>query len=192
MTALYDPRQALPAPALQTTQWLNTPHPIDLAALRGKVVVLHAFQMLCPGCVMHGLPQAERVHRLFRNQDVAVIGLHSVFEHHAVMTPQALEAFVHEYRWSFPIGIDQPDGHNGIPLTMRTYALRGTPSLILIDREGRMRLHHFGHLDDLVLGAAVGQLLSEPAGVAAGRDESETPSIEASGDCAQGLCAVRT
>lgn len=192
MTALYDPRQAPSAPAWQTTQWLNTPHPLDLAALRGKVVVLHAFQMLCPGCVMQGLPQAERVHRLFRNQGVAVIGLHSVFEHHAVMTSQALEAFVHEYRWTFPIGIDQPDGHNGIPLTMRTYALRGTPSLILIDREGRMRLHHFGHLDDLVVGAAVGQLLSEPAGVAAGRHESEIPSIEAAGDCAQGVCAVRT
>lgn len=192
MTALYDPRQALPAPPLQTTQWLNTPHPIDLAALRGKVVVLHAFQMLCPGCVMQGLPQAERVHRLFRNQDVAVIGLHSVFEHHAVMTPQALDAFVHEYCWSFPIGIDQPDGRDGIPLTMRTYALRGTPSLILIDRAGRLRLHHFGHLDDLVLGAAIGQLLSEPASVAAGQDDAERPSLEPPGDCAQGVCAVRT
>lgn len=192
MTALYDPRQALPAPPLQTTQWLNTPHPIDLASLRGKVVVSHAFQMLCPGCVMQGLPQAERVHRLFRNQDVAVIGLHSVFEHHAVMTPQALEAFVHEYRWSFPIGIDQPDGHDGIPLTMRTYALRGTPSLILIDRDGRMRLHHFGHLDDLVLGAAVGQLLSEPTSAAIRIDAGENADAASSADCADGVCAVRT
>ena len=37
------------APELQTSGWLNTPQALTLAALRGKVIVLHAFQMLCPG-----------------------------------------------------------------------------------------------------------------------------------------------
>ena len=53
------------APELQTTDWLNTDEPVLLGALRGKVVVVEAFQMLCPGCVSHGLPQAMRVHRVF-------------------------------------------------------------------------------------------------------------------------------
>jgi len=42
------------APPLQVAQWFNTPAPLSLEALRGKVVVLEAFQMLCPGCVSHG------------------------------------------------------------------------------------------------------------------------------------------
>jgi hypothetical protein len=151
---------ALPPP-LQADEWLNAEGPIELADLRGKVVLLHAFQMLCPGCLSHGLPQAERVHRLFRGQDVAVIGLHTVFEHHEVMGPAALRAFNHEYRWSFPIGIDRPAATDAVPMTMQAYGLRGTPSLVLLDRRGRVRLQHFGSIDGLALGAAIGRLLAE-------------------------------
>ena len=49
-----------PAPAWHTTAWLNS-EPLDLEQLRGHVVLLHAFQMLCPACVSHGLPQMQRV-----------------------------------------------------------------------------------------------------------------------------------
>lgn len=151
---------APPAPALLVDTWLNTPEPQSLESLRGKVVMLHAFQMLCPGCLNHGLPQAERVHRLFRNEGLVVIGLHTVFEHHAVMGPDALRVFNHEYRWSFPIGVDRAT-QGGIPATMLAYHLDGTPSLVLIDRLGRIRLQQLGHLDDLVLGRVIGQLLAE-------------------------------
>lgn len=150
-----------PAPPLQVSQWLNTADPIELAAQRGRVVMLHAFQMLCPGCVSHGLPQAERVHRAFSRDGLLVVGLHTVFEHHAVMGPDALRAFCHEYRWSFPVGIDQATPGESIPLTMRAYALEGTPSLVLIDRHGGVRLRHFGAIDDLVLGGVIGRLLAE-------------------------------
>ena len=62
------------APAWATREWFNTDHALQPADLRGKVVVLHAFQMLCPACVGHGLPQAQRIHAAFAPQDVAVIG----------------------------------------------------------------------------------------------------------------------
>lgn len=150
------------APELQVSQWLNTPEPISLAMLRGRVVVLHAFQMLCPGCVSTGLPQASRVHTLFSQKDVVVIGLHTVFEHHAVMGAEALEVFVHEYGLSFPIGIDRAPALGHIPMTMQAYGLRGTPSLVVLDREGLIRLNHFGHIDDMRLGALLGQLIAEP------------------------------
>ncbi len=39
------------APDLQVEKWFNTDCDINLADLRGKVVVIEAFQMLCPGCV---------------------------------------------------------------------------------------------------------------------------------------------
>jgi peroxiredoxin len=153
----------LQAPELAVSQWFNTPAPITLASLRGRVVMLHAFQMLCPGCVAHGTPQAQRADALFRNSDLAVIGLHTVFEHHAAMTPVSLEAFIHEYRLTFPIGVDQAAEDGPIPLTMARYEMRGTPTAILIGRDGRVRHHGFGQEDDMALGAIIGALLAEPA-----------------------------
>ena len=152
------------APELAVTRWFNSPAPLTLAALRGKVVLLHAFQMLCPGCVAHGTPQAERAHRLFRGADLAVIGLHTVFEHHAAMTPVSLEAFIHEYRLSFPIGVDQAGEGTPIPVTMQRYGLKGTPSAVIIGRDGRIKHHGFGQEDDLALGAIIGTLLAEKGG----------------------------
>jgi peroxiredoxin len=70
------------APEWRVQKWFNTKKPIQLSDLRGKVVVLHTFQMLCPGCVMYGLPQAQKIYNMFPKKDVAVIGLHTVFEHH--------------------------------------------------------------------------------------------------------------
>ena len=134
------------APPLQVAQWFNTREPLSLESLRGRVVLLHAFQMLCPGCVEHGIPQARRVHEAFSPDQVTVIGLHSVFEHHAVQgTPAALQAFIHEYRLRFPIALDQPHPTRNIPLTMQELMLQGTPSVVVIDAQGRVRLHHFGH-----------------------------------------------
>lgn len=152
-----------PAPPLQVAQWFNTDQPLSLDTLRGKIVVLHAFQMLCPGCVSYGIPQAKAIHDTFPHDAVAVIGLHTVFEHHEAMTPEALRAFLHEYRIRFPVGVDQPSPQGAIPRTMAAYALQGTPSLVVIDKAGRVRLSHFGHLDDLRVGATIGQLLRDPA-----------------------------
>lgn len=148
-----------PAPQWDVGEWLNTREPLTLASLQGKVVVLHAFQMLCPACVQLATPQMQKLQDLFEGGEVAVIGLHTVFEHHAAMTPVALKAF-HENRLGFPIGIDRHDG-DAIPATMRAYGFQGTPSVALIDRRGRMRFQGFGHQPDLGLGVLIGSLVAE-------------------------------
>lgn len=160
--ALIPAAQAELAPEWRVTEWFNAVEPISLASLRGRVVVLHAFQMLCPGCVSHGVPQAQRVNAQFSPDDVAVIGLHTVFEHHDAMGPVSLAAFLHEYRVAFPVGIDEASADSPIPQTMTAYGMRGTPSLVLIDRHGRVRLHTFGRPDDMAVGAAVASLVAEP------------------------------
>jgi len=152
---------AVAAPELSVSRWLNTPEPLTLAALRGRPVLLHAFQMLCPACVSHGTPQTERAHRMFRNTDLQVIGLHTVFEHHAAMTPVALEAFVHENKLTFPIGIDTAGEDGPIPVTMARYGMRGTPTLILIRRDGTIHHHGFGQQDDMAVGAMVVSMLAD-------------------------------
>jgi peroxiredoxin len=163
---------AAPRPAAEwrTTEWFNTPAPLSLAELRGKVVMVCAFQMLCPGCVSDGLPQARRVASTFHPDEVAVIGLHTVFEHHEAMTPKALKAFLAEYRITFPVGVDEPDGM-GVPHTMRAYGMQGTPTTLLIDRQGRLRRQVTGHLPDLQLGAEIMALVCEATAPTFGETE---------------------
>ena len=150
------------APELAVSEWLNTDKRPSLGELRGQVVVIEAFQMLCPGCVAHGIPQTQRIHSGF-GRDLVVLGLHTVFEHHAAMTPVSLAAFLHEYRIGFPVGVDAHEPGEDIPTTMRRYALRGTPSLLVIDRAGALRANVFGQVDDLALGATLARLIDEPA-----------------------------
>ena len=165
-----DALSAYAMPEWDVAQWFNTDKPIRVADLRGQVVLVHAFQMLCPGCVIHAIPQARKVHELYGPQGVAVVGLHTVFEHHAAMLPHALQVFIHEYGLRFPVGVDAPsaDGQ-AMPRTMRRLGLRGTPTTLVIDREGRLRAQHLGHVDDLPLGVLLGRLLAEavPAEAAA-------------------------
>jgi len=148
-------------PELQVSEWFNTETPLRLAALRGQVVVVLTFQMLCPGCVSHGLPQAKRLAQVFAGRDLVLIGLHTVFEHHAVMTPAALRVFLHEYRIGFPVGVDMPGESGPLPRTMQAYQLGGTPSLLVFDRAGQLRLNQLGQVDDLPLGALLGELLAQ-------------------------------
>jgi peroxiredoxin len=157
------------APEWSVRHWYNSDHPIALSALRGRVVVLGAFQVLCPQSVAFGVPQIRRIHETFEPKDVAVIGLHATFEHHAAITRAVVEAFIQEYRLKFPVAIDAPGDSGPIPLTMERYRMRGTPSLVLIDRDGVIRKHAFGPIDDLRIGAEIGALAAEPAGVVLSR-----------------------
>lgn len=187
---------AVKAPELQTSGWLNAPQPLTLASLRGKVVVLHTFQIFCPGCVQMGIPQAQRIHQEFDPERVAVIGLHTVFEHHSVMGPDALETFVYEYRLRFPIGIDKYEGQpQGVPMTMRAYQMQGTPTLVLIDKNGYIRLHKFGHISDLTVGFSIGALLSEETGEPSQPEESPEAAASDAGAsgtvCDEDGCSVK-
>jgi peroxiredoxin len=150
------------APELLVQTWFNTDRPLSLAALRGRVVVLAAFQVLCPNSIAGGIPQARRIFETFEPKDVAVIGLHATFEHHDAFSPPVLKAFIHEYRLKFPIALDQPNPASPIPQTMERYKMRGTPSLVLIDKQGQVRKHAFGAVDDLRIGAEIGALTQEP------------------------------
>lgn len=149
------------APPLVVERWFNTDQPLTLEGLRGHIVVLHAFQMLCPGCVSTAIPQARKLAEIAKSVDgLVVLGIHTVFEHHAAMTPVSLEAFLREYKITFPVAVDRAAPEGPIPQTMAAYGFRGTPSTVIVDREGRIARHSFGAEDDLALGLILGNLLS--------------------------------
>jgi peroxiredoxin len=147
-------------PEFATSRWFNADAPMKLKDLNGKVVVVAAFQIQCPGCIKHGLPQAARLFGNFSDDEVAVIGLHTVFEDHDKQTPDALEAFIDENELPFPIAVDKANGHE-LPETMAAYEIRGTPTVLIFDRQGRLRRHYLGQVDDVRLGAEVMALAIE-------------------------------
>jgi hypothetical protein len=175
------------APELAVSEWFNTPEPLSLAGLRGRPVFLHSFQLLCPGCVSDAIPQVRRIETLFGNTDLQIIGLHTVFEHHVAMSPVTLKAFISEYRLTSPIGVDQADGRSDIPLTMQRFGLRGTPSSVLIGRDGAIIHQAFGVEDDLLLGARLALALSAPLPKKAGPNQEVTDEA-----CDSGRCALPT
>jgi hypothetical protein len=108
-----------------------------------------------------------------------------VFEHHAAMTPVSLEAFIHENRLTFPIGVDAPGEDTPIPVTMSRYGMRGTPTSILIGRDGTIR-HGFGQEEDMALGALIASALGAappgPKGTVDGDvDASGAPARDSAG-----------
>lgn len=147
-------------PEIEAATWLNTDEPQSLAGHKGKVVVLAAFQLHCPGSLKHGLPQAERLAANFSDDEVAVIGLNTPFEQHTQQTPEALAAFVEAQELSIPVALDTPNG-SSLPKTFEAYELQGTPAILVFDRQGRLRRHYLGQVDDVRLGAEIMALVIE-------------------------------
>src|SRR3546814_1225025 len=56
------------APEWTVSRWFNADGAPSLQSLRGRVVFLHAFQMLCPACVQHAVPQSLKVAAAFADR----------------------------------------------------------------------------------------------------------------------------
>jgi hypothetical protein len=132
----------------------------DSKAEKGKVVVVAIWQLICPGSQKFGVPQAMRLRTAFEDSEVTVFALHMPFERLDEQTPEKVEAYLNENGITIPVALDKPNG-DGLPETMKAYELQGTPALLLFDRQGRLRRHYLGAVDDFRLGAEVMALLIE-------------------------------
>src|SRR5579859_5541314 len=68
-------REPVRAPELNGAAWLNTDHPLTLAELRGKLVVLDFWTYCCINC-MHILPDLRYLEEKYPH-DLVIIGIHS-------------------------------------------------------------------------------------------------------------------
>lgn len=107
----------LPAQALQG-------RPIKLAALHGRPALIEFFASWCGPCVSEApaLAQAQRILR----------GRASVVAVDWSDGPRYAMAFVHRFRWSFPV-LSDPRGSSGY-----AYGIHGLPSGFVLDAEGRI------------------------------------------------------
>lgn len=160
---LQPAREAQPAPPLLARHWLNVERAPTLEELRGRVVVLLAFQMMCPACILHALPQVARIQAAFEPNEVVVMGVHALFEHDEPTRTRALSTFLYEYGVDMPVAVDMAELDGRKPTLTEAYGFAGTPSMVLIDREGMLRAHVLGRPSDLLVGASIATLMAEEA-----------------------------
>lgn len=137
-----------PAPEFPKSTWLNSP-PLDLAALKGKVVVLEFWSIGCAPC-RGSVQHAQRMHAGGDGR-LVVIGVH---------TPGAdakeIEQFAKKAELTFPILIDLPRPPENIwGLLAGQLEVNAIPHAFVIDPQGRLAAH--GALHEV--GAKIRELL---------------------------------
>ncbi|MER7124505.1 cytochrome c biogenesis protein DipZ [Streptomyces goshikiensis] len=119
-------------------KWLNTPggQPIDLASLRGRVVLIDFWTYSCINC-QRSLPHIQAWDRAYRDKGLTVVGVHSpefAFEKDAGnVADQARKLGV-----TYPVALD-----NDLD-TWDNYRNRFWPAKYLIDAQGTVRYFTFG------------------------------------------------
>ena len=135
-------QQCGPAPAITgITGWLNTPGgaPIDLASLRGKVVLVDFWAYSCINC-QRAIPHVVDWYNRYRDDGFDVIGVHTpeyAFERVAGNVASGAAALHIDY----PIALD-----NGYA-TWNNYQNLYWPAEYLIDANGTVRHTKFGEGD---------------------------------------------
>jgi cytochrome c biogenesis protein CcdA/thiol-disulfide isomerase/thioredoxin len=120
------------------SRWLNTPegHPLTVAGLRGKVVLVDFWTYSCINC-LRTLPYLRAWDKAYRDKGLQIVGVHTpefAFEHEA----DNVRGAVGRLGVRYPVALDNDYG------TWNAYGNRYWPAKYLIDRAGHVRFVHFG------------------------------------------------
>ena len=142
-----------PAAAFALTSFDGAP--VELAALRGKVVVLNFWASWCYPACYEEAPVLERGWRAYQDRGVVVLGVDVQDK------DDAGRKFIKDFSLSFP---NAPDRGGKVSVD---YGVYGVPETFFIDRDGRIRVKHVGAVTEDVFRDNVERLMG-PA-PAAGR-----------------------
>jgi thiol-disulfide isomerase/thioredoxin len=151
------------APALDRSEYLG-PSGAALADLKGKVVVLFFWAHWCPDCKRQGPVLADLL-RQYGPQGLAVVAPTQRFGYVAGGKPAAPAdearyiAEVRATQYSFLDGRDVPLSE----ANHKRYGVSTTPTVVLVDRSGRIALYHPGDMSKDELEPLVRKLLATPA-----------------------------
>jgi cytochrome c biogenesis protein CcdA/thiol-disulfide isomerase/thioredoxin len=136
-------------------RWFNTPAnaPLDLAGLRGRVVLVDFWTYTCINCI-RTLPYLRAWDGRYRDRGLTVVGVHTpefAFEREADNVRRAIA----QNRLRYPVAQDNEYA------TWSAWGNQYWPAKYLIDARGRVRYAHFGEGAYEETEAAIRALLAE-------------------------------
>lgn len=152
-----------PMPPLREAEWIGT-RPAPLLSLRGKVLLLFFWAHWCADCKADA-PIIAKIAQEFGPRGLVVVAPtrlygYTVEEDHAapaVETPFIGKVYAHYYADIPNVGIPLDAGN------FERFGVSTTPTIVLVDRRGIVRLYHPGLMDEKTLRAAIEPLLAAPA-----------------------------
>jgi hypothetical protein len=79
-----------PAPQPEIECWAQGDEP-SINELANHVILIEVIQVNCPGCFIHALPEAIRLHETYQSQGLKVFAIATAFEHFEYNTLNNLE-----------------------------------------------------------------------------------------------------
>ena len=132
---VIDARRARRAPELGDGTWINS-EPLTVEGLRGRVVLVDFWTFGCYNC-RNTLPALKRFHERYNRQGLTIVGVHSPeFE-----GEKNIDNVRREVR---SLGILYPVLTDNDYLTWNAYGVNAWPTVLILDKQGRIRWMHIG------------------------------------------------
>jgi thiol-disulfide isomerase/thioredoxin len=153
--------QGKPAPALDVDRWLG-PKPISLAALKGHPVLLFFWAHWCGDCKAE-VPILARLMENYGHSGLVLLGPTQYYGFTAGgdVTPELETPYIDQVRRQYYASL----GAMSVPLSAQNFLRYGcstTPTLVLLDRSGIVRLYHPGAMTYDALAEQVKRVFAPP------------------------------
>jgi thiol-disulfide isomerase/thioredoxin len=139
-----------PAPTFKVAEWVGEASP-TVEDLKGKVVLVDFFQIICPGC-KRAKPMIEDLQKKYGDRGFQVVGIATAFENLGMQQADDIKSYVAQNDFAWPVAVDE-----GLKETFTRYAAMGSPWTVLIDREGVVR--HADFFDPAVVESTIKELI---------------------------------
>jgi thiol-disulfide isomerase/thioredoxin len=128
-------RDARLAPLIASGEWINS-EPLKLEALRGRVVLIDFWTFGCYNC-RNTLPTLKRFDDTYRTRGLTIIGVHSPeFDREKKIDEVRREVSSLGIKYSVVTDNDYE--------TWRAYNVEAWPTVLILDKLGRIRFTHIG------------------------------------------------
>jgi thiol-disulfide isomerase/thioredoxin len=121
------------------TGYLNTPAPIKLADLKGKVVLVHFWTYTCINCI-HTIPHLNDWYQKYSNKGLIIVGVQTP-EFNDEKNIDNVKAAVQNFQIKYPVILD----NNYV--NWNGYGNSYWPRDYLVDNQGLIRYNHIGEGD---------------------------------------------